>query len=91
MCLIRSIGISIGSIASDKTVSGVTISGNTVVDSMYGFRIKVDASVLSLSFVGEMAYRYTYNTVATPQTLRCPMSLTLGTIFAPRIVLEGTH
>ncbi|VDB91724.1 unnamed protein product [Peniophora sp. CBMAI 1063] len=36
-------GISIGSISGSKTVSGVTISGNTVVDSMYGMRIKVDS------------------------------------------------
>ncbi|VDC07494.1 unnamed protein product [Peniophora sp. CBMAI 1063] len=34
-------GISIGSISDDKVVSGVTISGNTVTDSMYGMRIKV--------------------------------------------------
>ena len=33
-------GISIGSISDDKVVSGVTISGNTVTDSMYGMRIK---------------------------------------------------
>lgn len=37
-------GISIGSIAAGKVVTGVTISGNTVVSSMYGMRIKVDSS-----------------------------------------------
>ena len=31
-------GISIGSISSGKSVTDVTISGNTVTDSMYGFR-----------------------------------------------------
>ncbi|KIY42978.1 glycoside hydrolase family 28 protein [Fistulina hepatica ATCC 64428] len=50
-------GISIGSIASDKAVSDVTISGNTVTDSMYGLRIKVDsdaddASVSSITYSG---------------------------------------
>ncbi|VDC06226.1 unnamed protein product [Peniophora sp. CBMAI 1063] len=35
-------GISIGSISGSKSVSGVTISGNTVTESMYGMRIKVD-------------------------------------------------
>lgn len=39
--------MSIGSIASGKTVSGVTFSGNTVTDSMYGTRIKVDAKATS--------------------------------------------
>ena len=34
-------GISIGSISGSKTVKGVTISGNTVVKSMYGMRIKI--------------------------------------------------
>ena len=34
-------GISIGSISDAKTASGITISGNTVVKSMYGMRIKV--------------------------------------------------
>lgn len=36
-------GISIGSISDAKTVSGVTISSNTVTESMYGIRIKVKA------------------------------------------------
>ncbi|KAG7443934.1 polygalacturonase [Guyanagaster necrorhizus] len=45
-------GISIGSIASDATVSDVTISGNTVTDSMYGFRIKVDATATDASVSG---------------------------------------
>ena len=34
-------GISIGSISGSKAVKGVTISGNTVVKSMYGMRIKI--------------------------------------------------
>jgi Glycosyl hydrolases family 28 len=40
-------GISIGSISSGKTVSNVTISGNTVTNSMYGLRIKVQAAATS--------------------------------------------
>ncbi|EIM87418.1 polygalacturonase [Stereum hirsutum FP-91666 SS1] len=48
-------GISIGSIASDKTVSGVTISGNTVTNSMYGMRIKVDADATDAS-VSDVTY-----------------------------------
>lgn len=39
-------GISIGSISDAKVVSGVTISGNTVTNSMYGMRIK--AGILSM-------------------------------------------
>jgi polygalacturonase len=35
-------GISIGSIASDHDVSDVTISGNTVTNSVNGLRIKTD-------------------------------------------------
>ncbi|KAK0452733.1 glycoside hydrolase family 28 protein [Desarmillaria tabescens] len=42
-------GILIGSISSGKSVTDVTISGNTVMDSMYGFRIKVKASATSMS------------------------------------------
>ncbi|KAK0215072.1 glycoside hydrolase family 28 protein [Armillaria fumosa] len=45
-------GISIGSISSGKSVTDVTISGNTVTDSMYGFRIKVKASATSASVSG---------------------------------------
>ncbi|KAK0202335.1 glycoside hydrolase family 28 protein [Desarmillaria ectypa] len=50
-------GILIGSISSDKSVSDVTISGNTVMDSMYRFRIKVttsatDTSVSSITYSG---------------------------------------
>ena len=44
-------GISIGSISDDKVVSGVTISGNTVTDSMYGMRIKVRLSPVCYSLV----------------------------------------
>ncbi|KAH8826080.1 polygalacturonase [Flagelloscypha sp. PMI_526] len=49
-------GISIGSISDAAVVSGVTISGNTVVKSMYGMRIKVktDAtgSVSGVTYIG---------------------------------------
>jgi len=50
-------GISIGSIASDKTVSDVTISGNTVTSSQNGLRIKTDygatdASVTDVTYSG---------------------------------------
>ncbi|KAJ7871154.1 polygalacturonase [Mycena olivaceomarginata] len=36
-------GISIGSIATGKTVSGVKIARNTITTGLYGLRIKVDA------------------------------------------------
>ena len=39
--------MSIGSISSGKTVSGVTFAGNTVSDSMYGIRIKVKKDATS--------------------------------------------
>ncbi|KAF8302571.1 polygalacturonase [Clavulina sp. PMI_390] len=42
-------GISIGSIASSKTVSNVKIANNVVTNSMYGLRIKVDADATSAS------------------------------------------
>ncbi|KAK7063550.1 glycoside hydrolase family 28 protein [Favolaschia claudopus] len=42
-------GISIGSIATGKTVSGVTIARNTVTNSVYGLRIKVDADATGAS------------------------------------------
>ncbi|KAJ7157375.1 polygalacturonase [Mycena filopes] len=42
-------GISIGSIATGKTVSGVTIARNTVGPGLYGMRIKVDADATSAS------------------------------------------
>jgi len=50
-------GMSIGSIATGKSVSGVTFSGNTVSESMYGMRIKVDsdatdASVSDITYIG---------------------------------------
>jgi len=50
-------GMSIGSIATGKSVSGVTFSGNTVTESMYGMRIKVDsdatdASVSDITYIG---------------------------------------
>ncbi|KZP29615.1 glycoside hydrolase family 28 protein [Athelia psychrophila] len=53
-------GISIGSIASDKAVSGVTISGNTITDSVNGLRIKTvygatDASVKDVVYSGNTA------------------------------------
>lgn len=40
-------GMSIGSISSGKTVSGVTFAGNTVSDSMYGIRIKAKKDATS--------------------------------------------
>ncbi|KAF8307183.1 polygalacturonase [Clavulina sp. PMI_390] len=48
-------GISIGSIASDKTVSGVKIANNVVSDSMYGLRIKVDSDASDAS-VSDVTY-----------------------------------
>ncbi|TFY58255.1 hypothetical protein EVJ58_g6523 [Rhodofomes roseus] len=48
-------GMSIGSMASGKTVSGVTFAGNTVTDSMYGIRIKVDKDATSGS-VSDITY-----------------------------------
>ncbi|EGN97543.1 glycoside hydrolase family 28 protein [Serpula lacrymans var. lacrymans S7.3] len=48
-------GISIGSITSDVTVSGVVISGNTVVNSQQAFRIKTDASATG-STVSNVTY-----------------------------------
>ncbi|KAK0452728.1 glycoside hydrolase family 28 protein [Desarmillaria tabescens] len=47
-------GISISSISSGKSVTDVIISGNTITDSMYGFRIKVKASATSadVNFTG---------------------------------------
>ncbi|TRM56151.1 glycoside hydrolase family 28 protein [Schizophyllum amplum] len=42
-------GISVGSISTGKTVDTVTITGNTVSNSMYGTRIKVKASATSAS------------------------------------------
>ncbi|KZT68689.1 glycoside hydrolase family 28 protein [Daedalea quercina L-15889] len=52
-------GMSIGSISSGKTVSGVVFSGNTVSDSLYGTRIKVDSdatsgSVTNVTWSGNM-------------------------------------
>jgi len=45
-------GISIGSIATGKTVTDVTISGNTVTTSMYGMRIKVDSDATDATVSG---------------------------------------
>ncbi|KAJ6457261.1 polygalacturonase [Mycena sanguinolenta] len=42
-------GISIGSIATGKTVSGVKIARNTVTTGLYGLRIKVDATATDAS------------------------------------------
>jgi len=58
---IGSHGISIGSIASDKTVSNVKIIGNTVTGGLYGLRIKVDATATDAS-VSDVTY--TSNTVS---------------------------
>ncbi|KAJ7622525.1 polygalacturonase [Roridomyces roridus] len=49
---IGSHGISIGSIASNKSVSDVTISGNTITGGLYGLRIKVDAIATNASVSG---------------------------------------
>ncbi|KAF9056768.1 endopolygalacturonase 2 precursor [Rhodocollybia butyracea] len=46
-------GMSIGSIATGKSVSGVTFSGNTVTESMYGMRIKVDSDATDASSYSE--------------------------------------
>ncbi|KAJ7508368.1 polygalacturonase [Mycena galericulata] len=54
-------GISIGSIASGKTVSNVKISGNTITGGLYGLRIKVDADATGAS-VSDVTY--TSNTVS---------------------------
>ncbi|KAJ7320859.1 polygalacturonase [Mycena albidolilacea] len=42
-------GISIGSIATGKTVSGVKIARNTITTGLYGLRIKVDADATGAS------------------------------------------
>jgi len=54
-------GISIGSISSDATVSGVTISGNTMTGTENGLRIKTDATATG-SIVENVVYS---NNVAT--------------------------
>ncbi|KAG8862418.1 hypothetical protein FRB96_001488 [Tulasnella sp. 330] len=48
-------GISIGSIASDKTVSGVKIARNTITGGLYGLRIKVDSDATDAS-VSDITY-----------------------------------
>ncbi|KAG8879972.1 hypothetical protein FRB97_001271 [Tulasnella sp. 331] len=45
-------GISIGSIATGKAVSGVKIARNTITNGLYGLRIKVDADATSASVSG---------------------------------------
>nr|BAI81982.1 endopolygalacturonase 3 precursor [Chondrostereum purpureum] len=45
-------GISIGSIATGKHVSSVTIKGNAVTNSTYGLRVKVQASATNASVSG---------------------------------------
>ncbi|KAJ7696802.1 polygalacturonase [Mycena rosella] len=52
---IGSHGISIGSIASDHSVSNVKISGNTISGGLYGLRIKVDADATDAS-VSDVIY-----------------------------------
>ncbi|KAJ7146493.1 polygalacturonase [Mycena epipterygia] len=52
---IGSHGISIGSIASDKTVSNVKVAGNTITGGLYGLRIKVDATATDAS-VSDVTY-----------------------------------
>ncbi|KAF7295653.1 Endopolygalacturonase 2 [Mycena indigotica] len=58
---IGSHGISIGSIASGKTVSNVKIARNTITGGLYGLRIKVDADATSASVSG---VTYEANTVS---------------------------
>ncbi|KAG9032169.1 hypothetical protein FRB95_001796 [Tulasnella sp. JGI-2019a] len=48
-------GISIGSIATGKTVSGVKIARNTITTGLYGLRIKVDADATDAS-VSDVTY-----------------------------------
>ncbi|KAI5122142.1 hypothetical protein M0805_000789 [Coniferiporia weirii] len=48
-------GISIGSITSDVTVSGIVISDNTITNSQQGLRIKMDASATG-STVSNITY-----------------------------------
>ncbi|KAG2074060.1 glycoside hydrolase family 28 protein [Suillus decipiens] len=48
-------GISIGSISSNVVISDVEISGNTVVNSAYSFRIKTDTSATN-SIVQQVTY-----------------------------------
>ncbi|KAK0452726.1 pectin lyase fold/virulence factor [Desarmillaria tabescens] len=55
-------GILISSISSGKSVTDVTISRNTVTDSMYGFRIKVKASATSVLVSG---ITYSGNTLSS--------------------------
>jgi polygalacturonase len=54
-------GISIGSIDTGKTVSQVTISGNTVTSSTNGLRIKTFYGATAASVTGVI---YTGNTVS---------------------------
>ncbi|PBL00015.1 endopolygalacturonase 2 precursor [Armillaria gallica] len=54
-------GISVGSISTGKTVTDVTISGNTVTNSMYGLRIKVKAEATSAKVSG---ITYSGNTIS---------------------------
>ncbi|KAJ7238747.1 polygalacturonase [Mycena haematopus] len=54
-------GISIGSIATGKTVSGVTIARNTITTGLYGLRIKVDADATDASVSN---VKYEANTIS---------------------------
>jgi len=81
-------GISIGSISSDKTVSDVIISGNTVTNSQQGLRIKSDAdatdsSVSSVTYSNNKATGITkYGVLITqsyPDSVGTPGT---GTIFS---------
>lgn len=54
-------GISIGSIATGKTVSGVTIARNTITNGLYGLRIKVDANATGASVSN---VKYEANTIS---------------------------
>ncbi|KAG2357973.1 pectin lyase fold/virulence factor [Suillus spraguei] len=72
-------GISIGSISSNRFVSDVEISGNTVVNSAYSFRIKTDTSatnsiVQQVTYAANTAINCTYYGVLITQ-----LSLQYGT------------
>lgn len=63
------IGMSIGSISSGKTVSGVIFSGNTVSSSLYGTRVKVDSDATSGSVSNVTWSGYVLNKVLTVRRL----------------------
>ncbi|KAF8893417.1 pectin lyase fold/virulence factor [Infundibulicybe gibba] len=58
-------GISVGSIDSDATVSGVVISGNTIINNDQALRIKTDAAATGSS-VTNVTYSSYPSTIGTP-------------------------